>query len=316
VVAVALAQLPALVHAVGPAVGPTARERVRVVVLTPQLDGDVSAAAAEGITRALHQGLGRGDVEVVPSELAAARCTDPECRRTAVREADATALVVVQVVAMRRDYDVTLTLVDGASGDEVARVVRRCELCGVAELAEHVDGQAASLLARLRSPQAVAATLAVRSVPSGALVRLDDRVLGETPIEHRVELGTHVLRLSLRGYVDELRRFEALAGVREAIAIELAPLPGGDRRRRLRAGGFAALALGSAAAGAGLTLIALHGRPNHAACRGADVDADGDCRYLYATRTPGIVVTSVAAAAIVAGITLLVVEHRARPRPR
>ncbi|HWB82024.1 MAG TPA: PEGA domain-containing protein [Nannocystaceae bacterium] len=289
-----------------------APEKQRIVVLAPQLDGDVSAGAAAEVDGALRDGLSRGDVEVVSSDIPGASCADAECRRAAASDARAAAVIAVRVAAVRRDYDVTLTLIDGASGEEVARVERRCELCGVAELGEHVDGQAAALLSRLQSPQAAPATLAVSSTPSGALVRLDDAVVGETPIERRVELGTHVLRLSLRGYVDELRRFEALAGVREAIAIDMVPLPNSDERRRLRAGGFVSLALGTAAIATGLTLVVLHDRPNQTMCRGKNVDDDGDCKFLYATKIPGAIVTSVGVAALVAGITMLAVEHRKR----
>jgi hypothetical protein len=284
--------------------------RKRIVVLAPQLDGDVSAGAVAEVDGALRKGLARGDVELVSSERS--DCVDAACRREVAGEAQADALVAVRVAAVRRDYDVTLTLVDGQSGEEVARVERTCELCGVAELGEHVDGQAAALLSRLQSPQAAPATLAVRSTPPGALVKLDEAVVGETPIERRVELGPHVLQLSLRGYVDELRRFEALAGVREAIAIDMVPLPDSDRRRRLRAGGFAALAIGSAALATGLTLVVLDDRPNQTVCRGKNVDQDGDCKYLYATKIPGAIVTSVGIAAVIAGITMLAVEHKRR----
>jgi hypothetical protein len=289
-------------------------DRPRIVVLAPQLEGDVSSAAADTIVEALHAGLRRGDVDVVASKVATATCVDAACRRVAVREAGGDELVSIRVVGQRRDYDVAIALVDGETGDEVARVERRCELCGVAELAEHVDAQAAALLARLQSQSAAPATLVVRSTPAGALVRLDEQVVGETPIDRRVEIGSHVLHLSLRGYVDEQRRFEALAGVRETIAIELVPLPASDRFRRMRAGGFAALAIGSAATAAGLTLVAIHGRPNVGRCRGENIDSEGDCKYLYATRVPGIVVTSLGVSALVTGIVLLAVARKHRRR--
>jgi hypothetical protein len=295
---------------------PARADRPRIVVLAPQLEGDVSSAAADTIVEALHAGLRRGDVDVVTSEVAAATCTSAACRRDAVHKAGGDELVSIRVVGERRDYDVAIALVDGETGDEVARVERRCELCGVAELAEHVDAQAAALLARLQSQSAAPATLVVRSTPAGALVRIDEQVVGETPIERRVEIGAHVLRLGLRGYVDEQRRFEALAGVRETIAIELVPLPTSDRQRRMRAGGFAALAIGSAVTAAGLTLVAIHGRPNVGRCRGDDIDAQGDCKYLYATRVPGIVVTSLGVSSLVTGIVLLALARKHRKAKR
>ncbi len=290
--------------------------RTRIVVLAPRLEGDVSSAAAGTIVEALHDGLRRGAVEVVASDIAALDCEDVSCRRDAMRTAGADQLVTIEVAGARRDYDVVITLVNGESGDEVARVERRCELCGVAELAEHVDAQAAALLARLQSQNATPATLVVRSTPPGALVRIDEQVVGETPIDRRVEVGTHVLHLALKGYVDEQRRFEALAGVRETIAVDLVPLPDGDRRKRMRAGGFAALAIGAAVTAAGLTLVGIHARPNVSKCSGDDIDADGDCKYLYDTRTPGIVLSSIGVATLVTGITLVAVAARKRKAKR
>jgi hypothetical protein len=310
----ALSQMFAVAHGAAAPASPEARPRI--LVLAPRLEGDVSSAAADTIVEALHDGLRRGAVEVVASDIAAATCEDVSCRRDAVRTAGADELVSIRVVGARRDYDVEITLVDGETGDEVARVERRCELCGVAELAEHVDAQAAALLARLQSQSAAPATLAVRSTPPGALVRIDDKVVGETPIDRRVELGTHVLHLALKGYVDEQRRFEALSGVRETIAVELVPLPDGARRKRMRAGGFAALAIGVAVTAAGLTLIGIHARPNVSACSGGDVDEDGDCKYLYDTRTPGIALTSIGVASLVTGIALVAVAARKRKPKR
>jgi hypothetical protein len=43
------------------------------------------------------------------------------------------------------------------------------------------------------------------------------------------------------------------------------------------------------------------------------VDADGDCKYLFATRVPGLIVTSIGAALLVTGIAL-VASSRARRR--
>lgn len=313
---VSAAHVVSLAHSPTAGAAPAAADRPRIVVLAPQLEGEVSSAAKDTIVEALHDGLRRAAVEVVVSDVAAATCVDAQCRRDAVATAGGDELVTIRVVGERRDYDVAIAFVDGATGEEVARVERRCELCGVAELAEHVDGQAAALLARLQSQNTLPATLVLRSTPAGALVRVDEQLVGETPIERRVEIGAHVLRLSLRGYVDEQRRFEALAGVRETITVDLVPVPGGDRRRRMRAGGFAALAIGLAATAAGLTLVGLHGRPNVSACHGDNIDDDGDCKYLYDTRAPGIGVTSVGVAGLVTGIVLIALARRDRKAKR
>jgi hypothetical protein len=264
---------------------------------------------------AIGRGLARGAVEVIEAKVTTAACGDETCLHEQASKHAADHVVRAWIRVDRRDYAITMALIDGDNGEEVARVDTRCDLCGIGEVVDHVDSQAATLLARLERSSRSPPVLAVRSQPPRALVLVDGRVVGETPLERRIEPGAHVVGARLHGHVDETRRFEAMPGVRETMVFDLVPLPRHDRRRRMWAAGFAGIGIGTVAAATGFTLLAIHGRENHARCTGGDVDAQGDCKYLFATKVPGLIVTSIGAALIVTGIAL-VAASRARRRAR
>ncbi|EDM73834.1 hypothetical protein PPSIR1_16270 [Plesiocystis pacifica SIR-1] len=64
--------------------------------------------------------------------------------------------------------------------------------------------------------------------------------------------------------------------------------PPGSGRGWARAAGWAAIGTGAALTITGIALMATNGRPYGQLCSGADVDADGDCRYVLDTLPAGI----------------------------
>lgn len=88
------------------------------------------------------------------------------------------------------------------------------------------------------------ALLAVRTEPAGAVVLLDGRSLGVTPLEAGlVRPGPHALRIERKGYVAEVRRIEAETGQPLVIEARLEPIPVG--RAPAKAGLPPALVKGS-----------------------------------------------------------------------
>lgn len=278
-----------------------------IVVLRPRVSGDAPARVRDDVAAAVIAGLGRGTTKIVRADPADDGCSEAACRRAIAARAGMPRVLEITVTVSRRDYETRLVLYDGASGDEIAALTRSCELCGLAEVTELIDSQAANLLRRLEGPSQ-AATLVVRSVPTGATVRVDHDAVGRTPITRELAPGPHVVVLDLDGHVSERRSITAVAGVRETLAIELSTLP--RRSDRVRAGAIAALVAGAVVAGIGGALIGIHGHPNRTACSGTDVDADGDCRYLYATRPAGIGMVAVGGAAIIGGVVMAVIARR------
>jgi tetratricopeptide (TPR) repeat protein len=71
--------------------------------------------------------------------------------------------------------------------------------------------------------------LSVRSEPSGAILRIDDRLVGTTPWTGELPPGSHRLTITLRGYGEHGRAFELLAAHATDIDVRLetrvAPAP-------------------------------------------------------------------------------------------
>lgn len=64
-------------------------------------------------------------------------------------------------------------------------------------------------------------TLRALSAPSGAEVQVDGASVGRTPLEQMVAIGEHVVRLSLPGHVEEVRRVQIRTGQATEITVRL-----------------------------------------------------------------------------------------------
>ncbi len=288
--------------------------RARVVVLPPAVEGDLPAARQQELADALRGGLRRGEFDVLDAP-ADTTCRTPDCAGEVARAVGADYAVTMTVGVERRDYAIALDLVDASSGRSTAHSEQRCEVCGIAEAREIVDDQATRLRTRLDALSVEAPTVAFESTPSGAIVRLDGKVVGETPFERPVEPGQHRAEASKDGYVAETREFEAVAGVGSTIRFELDPVPRSVRYRKLRGFGWSALGIGAASVVTGIVLVAIDGKPNTVSCTGENVDPRGNCKFLYATLEPGIAVTAIGVALVATGIGIGVAT-RDRPARR
>ena len=280
-------------------------EAARVVVLPPEVEGELAQARQDELVAALRAGLSRGEFEVVDPP-AGTSCRQAACASEVAREVGAEYAVAMKVAVDRRDYTIAIDLVEAESGQSAAHSEQRCEVCGIAEAREVVDGQAVRLRDRLDALAAEAPTLAFVSAPPGAIVRLDGKVVGETPFERPVEPGPHRAEAEKAGYVTEAREFEAVAGVRSTVRFELDAVPRSVRYRRLRAFGWSALGIGAASIVAGVTMIAIDGKPDTTRCEGDNVDPRGNCKFLYATLEAGIAVTAIGVALVGTGIGIAV----------
>lgn len=72
-------------------------------------------------------------------------------------------------------------------------------------------------------------TLKVTATPDGVQVQVDGTVQGEAPVEARVSIGEHVVRLSRPGYVDEVRRVAVKTGQSTDLAVRLVPMAEAER---------------------------------------------------------------------------------------
>jgi hypothetical protein len=111
-------------------------------------------------------------------------------------------------------------------------------------------------------------------------VTIDGRAAGETPLSLELPPGSHDLTLSASGHATSKKKVTLDAGVRGLVSVGLIPLGTGVAApvlagRYWLAMGWAALALGAAAVGAGVGVFTLDG--DYVACPGPPV-VDGQNR--------------------------------------
>lgn len=277
----------------------TPAESVRIAVVPLKLEGQVDEATRKGWVVGLRRGLGRGSFALVEQD-AADRAGDALER---LREAGATHLVRTSITMKSRDFLLELELVDAGSGAVLFKSQERCEICGVGEVADLLDSQGALLQTRLAALGQGPPMLILDTRPSGARVHVDGELVGTTPLERPLLAGARKIRVTMPGFVAEERELTFVAGAREDLVIPLQRTPGSPRQRAL---GGAAVGGGVLLFGAGVALLALDDLPFKKRCTGAEVDADGDCRWLFNTGWGGAALAVSGAVLLTLGIVALV----------
>ncbi len=285
-----------------------AEEGGNVAILPLQVDGQLSDADRESLSSSLVDGFKRGDLNITgPADVTAAYgrasdCTNKSCYKSAAEATGARYVVRTTVGIQDRDYEVSVELFDGKSGERVANSQDSCEICGVADAAGLLSSAAATISVKLEALAKGPASLTLTSSPGGALVTLDGEIIGTTPIERAVVPGKHVLRLSKEGYIAIEREVTFVEGVSEELNLDLDKLPSRLPGRRW---GYASLGIGIAALGGGVALTALHDLPHSFSCNGENVDANGECRYLFNTKWYGAAALIGGAALTTLGVAIL-----------
>lgn len=284
-----------------------------VVVLPITVEGELADATRAQLQQRLVDGLG-GRARVAAAG-ASTRCEDAACWHAQAEAAHATRFVRTRITAHDRDYEITAALVDAAGGGAVlAEATRRCEICGLDEVADTVDDIAAVLRRRADAPASTLPVLHVLTRPAGARVIVDGEVVGVTPLELTVPAGAHDVRVEKAGYAAQLRRVDAVEGTRENVELALVALPREDAPRGagrgLRIGGAVATAAGIAGVGLGIGLVVLDEAPIKSRCSGMNIDIEGHCKYRYDSLGAGIGTLVVGVAALATGVALLVLDRK------
>lgn len=284
-----------------------ASEERRLAVLPLSVDGPADEATRREWTSGLRRGVARGDAAIVDQaqvdKLGDPVCDKKQCWEKLRKGTQATHIVRTKVAIKNRDYAIKLELVSAEDGAVIVSTEDRCEICGVEEVANLLDSQGALLQTRLSTMGKGPPVLVIDTKPAGALVYVDGEVVGETPLERAVPEGAHKVRVSLSGHVAEERELSFVPGVREQVTLELQRTPGNPKRRIL---GGVALGGGIVLLGAAIGLLAIKPFPFKGQCSGMDVDADGDCKYLFDTRWGGAALAAAGASLVTLGIVALI----------
>lgn len=298
-----------------PAVKPRPAAPARALAVIPlALTGGADDTLRAQLTAHLQGGLARGSFTIVdPAKVGEpGECSDRACITNLARTTGAGFVLRPTIRVDDRDYVVRLELYGAVDGALLAESEQRCDLCGFTEAGALVEAQSAVLSRKLDSLIQGAPRLSVATDPPGALVLVDNQLVGTTPAERTLIEGEHIVRVILDGYVGDERKVKLVAGVHETLELTLRREP---RLTRFRQLGVAGVAIGSPIFVVGSVLLSLDGDDYKRRCSGPDVDREGDCRFTIDTAWGGALTMAAGAALIAAGAVLLL-RTRDRPAPR
>ena len=273
-----------------------------------RIDADLAAPDRAEVAGRFSLGLQRSGFDARPVRAKGAdTCEDPACYRELATATEVRHLAGATIGREGPDYTIRAYVVSADTGEVVGDAEGICEICGVQELGDMVEGLAARLRAKVDTSD-VPTRLRVDTDPPGATVSVDGQEVGTTPLEVEVEPGPHEIQVQRRGYRTESTTAELAPGTTGAYSYRLA------RSTRIPQWlPWTALAVGVGATAAGVTLVAIDGRPIERDC---NEDIMGNCEFLHDTLAGGIALTVTGVALVGTGIALAIVRQRRSEAPR
>lgn len=308
------------------AAAPTSRDEVEatesssVAVLPIVFEGELPEGDQRELAETIEQAFEHPELDLVTGAKVerayAERCADEAtaaCLRKLGRELGVTHALAVVVRASNRDFEVEMRVVSVAGSREPSEAEVECPVCGIAEVRDRVAAQAAQLRDRVLA-DIQPGRVVVEGDPEGATVSVDGRRVGRLPYEGELTTGEHELRVSERGYFDELVTVNISGGATERVSVDL-EVDSGARsvgaRDWFRPVGWTAIGVGIAGVGAGIGLLTIHGRPHEQRCSDfSNIDANGECKWLYETIGAGAGALAVGITLANVGTTMLILDRQ------
>jgi hypothetical protein len=302
----------------------TVDDNVRVAVVPPTVAGDVPPEVVVDIRRRLSKALKSGRYELVEPKIAAGTCTDYKCISSAAKGVGARYVVVPSIATEEHDYGIAIYVYDVGGARSVKRTTT-CEICSYDEAVDALVKQAqdirAPLIELIDNPYGDREqetdmgegppTLVVRTIPKGAVVRVNGEKVGTTPLSRRIAPGLVDLEVSKRGFATVSESVRATRGARTEVSYELVEMREGQTKT-LRTVGITFSVLGVGMLGGGIPLLAIHENPYKKDCAGENIDYRGSCRFRYNTLVPGALLTAFGVGFLITGISTALVAFGRR----
>jgi hypothetical protein len=180
-----------------------------------------------------------------------------------------------------------------------------CKLCSLVEFEAQFASDLEALCGRLDALETAPGRLQVSSTPSDARLRVDGRALHRgqrTPWVGELPIGAHQIEVYSPGYHSQERTVQIVGRVNEHQHFELLA----SAKRRPSWPGWTSASLGIVMGVAGAALIALDNKPWRGRCSDGNIDAYGNCEFVYATLPVGIGLSAAGAVAAATGVGLIV----------
>ena len=211
-----------------------------------------------------------------------------------------------------KTFAITLELISGRTGVVVGTNRERCEICGAEEVGEKMSLAAATLRTRLESLAQAPARFVIRTNPHGARVKLDGKLVGQTPVDTNLTAGQHDVVIEHEGYTPLERTITATSGVDETLDLDLVRVP---TSFPFGAAGWAAIGAGVALAGGGLYFLSKDGDEVSCTEPSGEGQRRGDCPQIYDTKLLGASLLGLSAVSITLGGVWLYMDQPGAETP-
>ncbi|MEZ4449419.1 MAG: PEGA domain-containing protein [Nannocystaceae bacterium] len=276
----------------------------RMAVLPLVIDGTVDAGADDRLLNNVRSGMARGAFALVDqgsiAAIASGGCESKSCVDALRQREGADYILRTRIKVDDRDYIVKLELISAKDADVVASSDERCDLCSLSEVGTLLEAQAAVLRRKLEDLIKGPPVIVVETQPAGALVFIDNQLVGTAPMERTMIEGEHIVRVMLDGYVADEREVNLVSGVRESLELTLKRTPETAKFRKF---GWASLFTGLPILIGGAVLVAYDGLYTN--CDGTSGHTPLDCQNIVATKWGGGVAMAGGAALVAVGASLL-----------
>jgi hypothetical protein len=172
---------------------------------------------------------------------------------------------------------------------------------------------AATLRTRLEALAQAPARFVIRSNPHGARVKLDGKLVGQSPVDVYLTAGQHNVVIEHEGFNQLERTITATSGVDETLDLDLVRVP---TSFPFGVAGWAAIGAGVALAGGGLYFLSKDG--DEVSCsedvRNMDLDKR-DCPEVYDTKVLGASLLGLSAVSITLGGVWLYMDQPGAEAP-
>ncbi len=278
-------------------------------MLFPELEASLPEPVQGGLLAAARGVLlEHGFEATLPGEGCTAYA-DPKCREALLLGRPG---LTLEVGLQASDYAVTAR-VFATDGSVLETSTALCKICRHDELPGTVTKAVEAVAASLDEARPKTGTLAVVSTPSGATVLVDGEQAGTTPLELELLVGSHDIVVRAPGREETSEQAGISAGEVTRRAYELRSEASVSPRTEIGVG-WGAVAVGAVVAFSGIAMLVLDEREIASQCGGNDIDADGDCRFLY--DTVGVGAGLLAGGVLVSGGGGLLIWHGKRRSAR
>jgi hypothetical protein len=234
--------------------------------------GGMAANNEEFLRRSLMEGLANADFQVfggltvtqlLKQGSRLESCREESCYQEIARSLGVEYLVTGTITVDRKNYDITLELINGRDGKLIDRYTEPCQLCGIKEVGTKLDQLVQAVRRGADSAAATApARYSVESRPAGAEVSVDGKVAGLTPLSVDLSAGQHKVGIRSLGYEVSERTLNVESGTNGVVTVDLAPMGGvtGGRARPVRMLAWTSIAVGLVAVGVGAVALSYNNR--------------------------------------------------------